>query len=80
MELLILSPTKKETLHISWIEFNTPMGNYVIQPGHTPMILSLSPQSPITFRLQSGGTETLQGTVHGMAHIQRQSVTLLLSE
>lgn len=71
MELTIVSPYAKKTYLITWVEVNTPEGNFVFQPGHAPIILSLSAKRPVTFGLQSGKRESImmqQGVISVSAH------------
>lgn len=79
MKFTIISPYEKTTYAISWIELNTPVGNFVIQPGHAPTILTLSPGEKITFGLANGKRESLI-IKQGIAHVTRDSATILLSE
>jgi len=79
MKLNIISPFTKKSLDIAWIEINTPVGNFVIQPGHVPMIATLVPEKEIIFCLKSGKQESFlikQGTID----ITRTDATLLLSQ
>lgn len=79
MTLHIASPLEKREVAIAWIELNTSVGNFVIQAEHAPMVLTLQPLSVITYRLQTGKEERRRVS-HGVAHITRSTVTLLLSE
>ena len=58
-------------------QFNTPVGNFIIQMGHAPTILSLTPGKLITFRLKSGKQQTIK-VQYGMAQITRESTTIIL--
>ena len=79
MKLYIISPLYKRTEVIAWIELNTGAGNFIIQNGHAPTLLSLAPEQEVTFRLDSGKNEAL--LVHrGFANVTRDSVTLLLNK
>lgn len=78
MQLQIVSPDKKETHEIAWIELNTPTGNYIIQPGHAPMILTLSSKQPFIFAHKNGKEEIVM-VDRGIAEITRTEVTILLS-
>jgi F0F1-type ATP synthase epsilon subunit len=71
-------PDKKVTAEIAWLELNTPTGNYVIQPGHAPMILALSPRKQLIYALKSGKEEVIM-VERGIAEITRTNITLLLS-
>ncbi len=78
MNFTILGPEEKKTFKISWLEVNTPQGNFVIQLGHVPTILLLSPNQPITFRLNSGKQETII-IPGGILEVTRSSALLLLN-
>jgi len=79
MQLAIITPTKKELFEITWIEFNTPNGNFVIQPGHAPTIFALSEQKPFIYSLKNGKQEVVM-VKRAVAEITRSNVTVLLSE
>jgi len=79
MELSIITPNETADYVIEWIELNTPTGNIVIQPGHTPMILILESDKPAVFRLENGTQESI--TVRqGIADIRRDRATLVINE
>jgi F0F1-type ATP synthase epsilon subunit len=68
MKLQIITSQKTTEINIDWIEFNTPVGNMVIQEGHAPMIIELA-----------SGYELLYQTKHqGVAHVTRTGVKILL--
>jgi F0F1-type ATP synthase epsilon subunit len=79
MKLFVVSPFGKKTFDIAWVELNTPVGNFVIQPGHAPMMLTLSPHKEIIFCLTSGKQESFV-IKQGIIDISRTSATLLLNE
>lgn len=79
MKLRITSPTRNRTESVSWIEINTTRGNFVIQDGHVPMIITLKPNSPVLFCLENEIQEAVSIST-GIAHITRESVTLIISE
>ena len=79
MKLNIISPFSKKSFDIAWIEINTPVGNFVIQPGHAPMIVTLAPHKEITVCLKSGKQQNYF-IKQGIADITRTTVTLLSSE
>ena len=79
MELRVISPQTTQAFSIVWLEVYTPVGNFVIQPGHAPMVLALSPDQSITFRLTTGKQETM--TVRqGVIEVARDAVTVLINE
>lgn len=79
MKLYIISPFEKKIVDIAWLELNTQVGNFVIQPGHVPTILTLAPNKEIMFCLKSGKQESFV-IKQGIAHITRIDITLLLNE
>ncbi len=58
MELTIISPTQKTVVSIAWLEVNTTVGNFVIQPGHASTLLILAEHKAITYCLASGKQES----------------------
>ena len=78
MQLILVSPEKKETVEIAWLELNTPSGNYIIQYGHAPMALALSPKQPLVYAHKNGKEEILM-VERGIAEITRSQITILLS-
>ncbi len=78
MELIIVSPFEKKTIQISWIEVNTPVGNFVLQRGHAPMIVSLSAGKDIIICLANGKHETITAQRGGLLEINRIEARLLL--
>ncbi len=61
---------------ISWLELDTTTGNYVIQPGHAPMILILTPDSKVTCCLVRNGEQKLFIIRDGIVHIKRDGIIL----
>lgn len=78
MQLIIISPEKKESIDVAWVELNTPTGNYVIQSGHAPMIVTLSPKQAFVYAHKNGKEEIVM-VERGIAEITRSQVIILLS-
>lgn len=79
MDLTILYPSGKKHYEITWLEINTPKGNFVIQPGHTPMIISLSPKRALTFSLLNGQRESIT-IQEGVISITRTDATVITNQ
>ncbi len=77
MKLHIISSFEKKEFTISWLELNTPVGNFVIQPGHVPTVLTLSKNKPIVFELENGKKRVIKGS-GGIAEITRTDATILV--
>lgn len=80
MELTIVSPEKKEQFTVNWIEFNTPLGNQIIQSGHAPTILSLVAHKPFIVGLADGITMQRMIFSSAFAHITRTNTTILTGD
>lgn len=79
MNLSIITPSEHRDYEIAWLELNTPHGNMIVQRGHIPMIVTLVPNQPITFRLKNGKQETIipRGAI---AEISRESASIIINE
>lgn len=68
----------KKSFDVAWLEVNTAEGNFVMQRGHAPMILILSPNKPLIYCLQNGSEEstTIPG---GILHITREQATVIVT-
>ncbi|HEV2601478.1 MAG TPA: hypothetical protein VGT41_04215 [Candidatus Babeliales bacterium] len=77
MQLIIITPEEKKMYDISWLECNSPAGNFVILPDHAPTVLTLTPEEPITFCLTTGKIESVTPQ-QGIINITRTSITALL--
>jgi F0F1-type ATP synthase epsilon subunit len=78
MELIISTPTYRSVYSVVWLEVNTSTGNYVMQKGHAPTIMVLSPLKALTFRLKTGKQETVM-VKHGVVKITRESATVVMT-
>jgi len=79
MDFTIISPSGKKSYPVNWIEINTPQGNFVIQLGHAPMIISLSKKRPLTFGLKNGKRESFI-IQDGIISISRTHVTVITNQ
>lgn len=79
MQLIIIRPDKKEEFDVTWVEFNTPTGNYIIQPGHAPTIFALNEHQPFIYCLKNGKQEVVMPK-RAVAEITRNIITILLND
>ncbi len=79
MTLHIVCPSYNKKVEIVWLELNTDIGNFVIQPGHAPTVLILSKDKKVTYCLTTGKQESLDVT-HGIVDIERTQATMIISE
>lgn len=78
MILQLIHPSYTKELSISWIELNTDIGNFVIQPGHAPMILMLENNKKMVYCLHTGKQESLS-IDRGVVHITRTQTTIIFN-
>ena len=78
MELKLVGPTRAQSMNIHWLEVQTQQGNFVIMPGHAPMVVLLAHNKEITMELEDGST-TLMTIVGGILEVTRDSLTLILT-
>lgn len=78
MELRVVTPQHIQKYIVTWIDLNTPEGNLVIQPGHAPMVLLLSPGKEVTFCLKNGKKESAMIS-QGIIEILRTHAILLIN-
>ncbi|MBT3456122.1 hypothetical protein HN446_03605 [bacterium] len=77
MNLAIIKPLEKKEHKIVWLEINTPKGNFIIAKGHAPMIITLTPNTYLTFEMENG--KSVSAIIpRGIAHITRKSVKVIL--
>lgn len=79
MKLHIISPEGEKHVDISWIEVETPVGNFVIHSGHAPTLLALLPKHDILFQRKTGEREIIP-VINGIAEITREKVTVIINK
>jgi F0F1-type ATP synthase epsilon subunit len=79
MKLSLVTPLSSKALTVAWLELNTPAGNFVILPGHAPMIVTLSTNKKLTYCLSSGKQESCM-VRRGIAQIDRHTTTIIMDE
>lgn len=78
MKLTIVSLKGKSEHQVAWLEANTPDGNFVIQPHHTPTTFILSEQKDFTYCLTTGKLETITIKRSALLSINRREAFLLI--
>lgn len=78
MELQIIGPTSSQSLDIRWIDVTTKQGNFVILPGHAPMIILLAPNKEVTMERADGSTVVMT-VAGGFLEVTRTSLMLILT-
>jgi F0F1-type ATP synthase epsilon subunit len=76
MELHIISSESTLMFRVVWVEVNTSVGNFVIQPGHVPTVLLLEPNQAVKFRLDNGKQEAVL-IKDGILEVTRTAATVI---
>lgn len=77
MKLQIVTTQRVVESEVNWVELNTPVGNMVIQQGHSPMMIELASGHELIYQKEDGSQESLM-IVQGIAHVTRYQVKILL--
>lgn len=78
IQFTLLSPTSSKTMDINWLEIQTLEGNFVIKPGHAPLIVVAAPNKELTIEL-SDGSVTMMSIAGGILEVNRTTALLLLT-
>jgi len=77
LNLQLISSVGNQTLRLLWFEVTTPTGEFVIGPGHQPLVSLVSPQSKLLYK-KTDGTMGMFVVCGGVLHVEHNEVTLLL--
>lgn len=80
MKLAIVSPQQKTTYLIESIEAQTNTGTLVVKKGHAPIIMSLIPNTELSFILKTGEKIVIYLTRPGFLDVNRTNITALLNQ
>lgn len=79
MKLTIISFKGKVEAEVAWIEVNTPDGNFVIQPHHTPTTFIVSAYKDFIYCLKTGKHEVIIPEQQTILYITRTEALLFLN-
>ena len=58
LELEIVTQTESKKISIEWVEVESPTGNFVVGPDHTPLVSLLKHKGKLTYQID-GRTESI---------------------
>ena len=75
--LQLVSSTATKILKVMWIEVQSPTGEFVVGPGHAPLVSIITSHSKLMYKKIDGslGMFTLPG---GILHIENNNAVILL--
>jgi len=78
LKVTIMSPLTASAVNAEWLEINTNSGNFVVQPGHAPIITSLSANKDLIIGLDDG-TQKIIKVTDGILEVNRETATIFLT-
>jgi F0F1-type ATP synthase epsilon subunit len=78
MNLAIIDINQKKYYRVEWLEIKTPSGNITIQDEHAPMIIELSPNNDIFFKIENGEEKSFK-IKQGFLHVTRILTKVLIT-
>ncbi len=78
IKLTIMSPMNSTILQAEWLDVKTNSGNFVVQPGHAPLITALASNQDLIIGLHDGIQKVIKVT-DGILEVNRDNATVLLT-
>ena len=77
LRLHIISSVSAEVLKVVWIEVQSPTGQFIVGPNHSPLISLVTPQSKLMYKKLDGamGMFTIPG---GIFRVEDNEAVILL--
>ena len=79
MNVKLIAPDSRKLMIVEWIDAHTLDGSRVILSGHAPALWQLEANKTISFGLVGGAVKSMVIT-GGILRVERESVTVILSE
>lgn len=76
--LTIMSPLNSTIVQAKWLDVRTSSGDFVVMPGHTPIIIALASNKDLTIGLEDG-TQKIIKITDGVLEVNRDTATVLLT-
>ena len=78
MHVSLVTPTEQRNLDAVWVECDTPVGNFVIEEQHAPMLLTLVQGRSLIIGFAHGLQESFLIYGDAIVHITRKKITVFL--
>ena len=77
--LCIMYPFSEEKKQVEWVHVECPGGNFVVGPGHRPLVNILSGNRKVLYK-EGGQQQTIDvSATGGLIHVTAQQVILFLN-
>ena len=77
LTLEIISRKKTEKISVLWVEVQSPSGDFVVGPGHYPLVSLLKDRGKITYKEYQGGEKSID-TYGGIFTVDGDVATIVL--
>lgn len=78
IKVFVMSPTSSTIFQAEWLDVNTSTGNFVIMPGHAPLVAQLAAKKNLVIGLEDG-TQKIINVNDGILEVNRDTATILLT-
>ncbi len=78
IELQIIRSSSKETVNVEWIEIESPSGNFVVGPGHLPLISILKKKGRVIYKKADSDKLKIIDSYGGIFRVQDDKATVIL--
>jgi len=78
IKVTIMSPSSSTEVQAEWLDVNTKSGNFVILPGHIPLITTLAIKKNLVIGLENG-TQKIINVNDGILEVTRDTATIFLT-
>ncbi len=78
IELQIIRPTSKEVLNVDWIDIQTPTGNFVVGPDHSPLVSILKERGHFSYRKVGSQNIKVVDSYGGFLKVQDNKALIIL--
>ena len=79
MIVQIITPQNSKTyVDVAWLEVTSVTGNFIILPGHAPIIATLIPDKPLILMLENEKTELIHLQQPAILELTHDAVTVII--
>jgi F0F1-type ATP synthase epsilon subunit len=75
-ELEIISPDKSEIFIVEWIKIESPTGNFIVGPDHSPLVSLLKNRGKITYK-EENKKETIIDSYGGIFSVSESNAQII---
>lgn len=77
LELEIISRTESKKINVLWLEVESPTGNFVVCPDHSPLVSLLKDRGKLRYEEYQGNEQSID-TYGGILTVDGNKATVIL--